>query len=113
MLLRASLGMAIVIGSMGFAPNVYVLIGLRLLQGIITGYGTACTTLIATQTNKDHAGYALATLSTASIAGSLLGPLIGGFLVENFGMQNVFYHRRPNAVGFHYDGHVRERNFHA
>lgn len=91
MLLRASLGMAIVIGSMGFAPNVYVLIGLRLLQGIITGYGTACTTLIATQTNKDHAGYALATLSTASIAGSLLGPLIGGFLVENFGMQNVFF----------------------
>ncbi|MBA2937544.1 multidrug efflux MFS transporter [Paenibacillus sp. CGMCC 1.16610] len=91
MLLRASLGMALVIGSMGFAPNVYVLIGLRLLQGIITGYGTACTTLIATQTEKDHAGYALATLSTASIAGSLLGPLIGGFLVENFGMQNVFF----------------------
>ena len=32
MILRASLGMAIVIGSMGFAQNVYQLIGLRLLQ---------------------------------------------------------------------------------
>lgn len=91
MLLRASLGMAIVIFCMGFAPNVYVLIGLRLLQGIITGYGTACTTLIATQTDRDHAGYALGTLSTANIAGSLLGPMIGGFLVENFGMQDVFF----------------------
>ena len=64
MLLRASLGMAIVIFTMGFAQNVYELIGLRLLQGVITGYGTACTTLIATQTDKEHAGWALGTLST-------------------------------------------------
>jgi MFS family permease len=91
MLLRASLGMAVVIGSMGFAPNVYVLIGLRVLQGAITGYGTACTTLIATQTDIEHAGFALGTLSTANIAGSLLGPMIGGFIEENLGMENVFF----------------------
>ncbi|RKP51493.1 MFS transporter [Cohnella endophytica] len=91
MLLRASLGMAIVIGCMGFATNVYVLIGLRLLQGVITGYATACTTLIATQTDKEHTGYALGLLSTASIAGSLLGPSIGGFIEEGFGLQNVFF----------------------
>ncbi len=91
MLLRASLGMAIVIALMGFAPNVYVLIGLRLLQGAITGYGTACTTLIATQTDKENAGMALGTLSTASVAGSLLGPMIGGLIEENFGLQNVFF----------------------
>ncbi|OME87454.1 MFS transporter [Paenibacillus sp. FSL A5-0031] len=91
MLLRASLGMAIVIGCMGFATNVHVLIGLRLLQGVITGYATACTTLIATQTDKEHSGYALGTLSTASIGGSLLGPSIGGFIEEGFGLQNVFF----------------------
>jgi len=91
MLLRASLGMAVVIGSMGFAPNVYVLIGLRVLQGVITGYGTACTTLIATQTDKEHAGEALGTLSTASIAGSLFGPMIGGYIEENLGFQSVFF----------------------
>lgn len=91
MLLRASLGMAIVIGCMGFAPNAYVLIGLRLLQGVITGYGTACTTLIATQTNDEHAGFALGTLSTANIAGSLLGPMIGGYLAENVGLSYSFF----------------------
>jgi len=91
MILRASLGMAIVIGSMGFAQNVYQLIGLRLLQGAITGYGTACTTLIATQTDKQHAGEALGTLSTASIAGSLLGPMIGGYIAETLGFQPVFF----------------------
>lgn len=91
MILRASLGMAITIGCMGFAPNVYILIGLRLLQGIITGYSTACTALIATQTDKEHAGYALGTLSTASIAGSLLGPTVGGFIDEILGLQSVFF----------------------
>lgn len=91
MLLRASLGMAVVVGSMGFAPNVYVLTGLRLLQGVITGYSTACTTLIATQTDKEHSGWALGTLSTANISGSLLGPTIGGFIAESFGLQNVFF----------------------
>lgn len=91
MLLRASLGMAVVIFSMGFAQNVYQLIGLRLLQGVITGYSTACTTLIATQTDMEHAGWALGTLSTASVAGSLLGPVIGGYIGETFGLQNVFF----------------------
>ncbi|GMA98188.1 multidrug efflux MFS transporter [Pelosinus sp. IPA-1] len=91
MLLRASLGMSVVIGSMGFAQNVYELIGLRLLMGVIAGYSTACTTLIAIQTDKEHAGWALGTLSTANIAGSLLGPMIGGFIAENFGLQKVFF----------------------
>ncbi|GHO90621.1 MFS transporter [Reticulibacter mediterranei] len=91
MLLRASLGMAVVICSMGLAQNVYELVGLRLLQGIITGYSTACTTLIATQTEKEHAGWALGTLSTASIAGGLLGPIIGGGIEESLGLQNVFF----------------------
>ncbi|WP_066868915.1 multidrug efflux MFS transporter [Clostridium mediterraneense] len=91
MLLRASLGMAIVIFTMGFARNVYELIGLRLLQGVISGYSTACTTLIATQTDNENAGWALGVLSTANIAGSLLGPSIGGLIQENFGSQNVFF----------------------
>ncbi|RII34348.1 MFS transporter [Clostridium chromiireducens] len=91
MLLRSSLGMAIIIGCMGFATNAYVLVGLRLLEGVITGFSTACTTLIATQTEKEHAGEALGTLSTASIAGSLLGPVIGGYISEYFGLKNVFF----------------------
>ena len=91
MLLRASLGMAVVIFCMGFTRNVYQLIGLRTLQGAITGYTTACTTLIATQTDREHAGWALATLSTAGIAGSLLGPIIGGFITESFGLPSVFF----------------------
>lgn len=91
MLLRASLGMSIVISTMGLAQNVYQLIGLRILQGVITGYSTACITLIATQTEKEHSGWALGMLSTASISGSLLGPLIGGYLDEILGLKFTFF----------------------
>lgn len=91
MLLRASFGMAIVVGSMGLAQNVYELIALRMLQGVITGYSTACTTLIATQTEKKHAGWALGVLSTAFVSGSLLGPLLGGYLDEFLGLKFTFF----------------------
>lgn len=91
MLLRASLGMSIVIFAMGFAQNIFQFIVLRLLQGVIAGYTTACTTLIATQTERENAGFALGVLSTASISGSLLGPVIGGYVEESFGLSNVFF----------------------
>jgi len=91
MLLRASLGMGIVVFLIGFAPNVHALIGLRLLLGTVAGYSTACNTLIATQTEKESAGFALGMLSTASVAGSLLGPIVGGFIGDTFGLRPVFY----------------------
>ncbi|MGO8670536.1 MAG: multidrug efflux MFS transporter [Capsulimonadaceae bacterium] len=91
MLLRASLGMALIVACTGFSQNVYQLIALRLLMGVITGYSTACITLIATQTDKEHAGWALGTLSTSGISGSLLGPIIGGYIEENLGLPNVFF----------------------
>ncbi len=108
MLLRASLGMALVIGSMGFAGDVSVLIGLRLLLGTITGYSTACTTLIATQTDRENAGFALGTLSTSNIAGSLLGPLLGGYISERYGLQiRLLFHGFLHAHRVCHDGTLR------
>lgn len=95
MLLRASLGMAIIITSMGFAQNVYQLAGLRLLQGTISGFYSASITLVATQAPGARLGWALGTLSTASVAGMLVGPLIGGYLAEVLGLRSVF-----SAIGF-------------
>jgi MFS family permease len=91
MLLRASFGMSVIIFSMAFAQNVYQLIALRMLQGVITGYSTVCITLIAAQTNKKNAGWTLGVLSTSSIAGSLLGPIFGGYIDEIFGLKYVFF----------------------
>ncbi len=91
MLLRASFGMAIVLTLTGFAQNVYQLLALRLLIGLISGYLAAAITLVAGQTPKEHSGWALGTLSTGSVSGSLLGPLIGGWLADIIGLRHVFY----------------------
>ncbi|CAB3393720.1 multidrug efflux MFS transporter [Kyrpidia spormannii] len=91
MLLRASLGMAIVMTAMGFVTSVYQLVGLRLLMGAVSGYIAAAITLIATQTPKEHSGWALGTLSTGTVGGNLMGPLIGGYLAEAIGLRHVFF----------------------
>jgi len=91
MLIRASLGMAVIIFSMGFVQNIYQFIGLRFLMGAVGGYSVACTTMIATQAAKEQVGWALGTLSTSMITGSLFGPMIGGYIAENFGLRNVFF----------------------
>lgn len=91
MLLRASLGMAVILSCTGFVQNVYELVGLRLLLGTIAGFNSGAITLIATQTPKERAGWALGTLSTGVMGGALLGPLLGGFLAEAAGFRNMFF----------------------
>ncbi len=90
MLLRASLGMAIIITCMAFVQNVYQLVGLRLIQGAVSGYISAAITMVATQAPKERSGWALGTLSTGAVGGMLLGPLIGGYLAETWGFRAVF-----------------------
>lgn len=91
MLLRASLGMAIVISLMGAVTSVYQLIGLRLLQGVFSGYISNATALVATGTPKEKSGQVLGTLATGSVTGTLLGPLLGGVTASIFGYRPTFF----------------------
>ena len=91
MLLRASLGMAVVIGMMGLVTNVYQLVGLRLLQGVFSGYISNATALVATGTPKARSGQVLGTLSTGAVTGQLLGPLLGGVTATAFGYRTTFF----------------------
>ncbi|WP_407313208.1 multidrug efflux MFS transporter [Desulfosporosinus sp. SB140] len=91
MLIRASLGMAVIMILIGFVHNIYELVGLRLLMGAISGYVPAAITLVSSQTPREHAGWALGTLASGSVGGSLLGPLVGGTLSELIGLRHVFY----------------------
>jgi DHA1 family multidrug resistance protein-like MFS transporter len=91
MLLRASLGMAIIMTSIGFVHNVWELVGLRLLMGGVSGYISAAITLVATQAPRERSGWAMGTLNTGTVGGSLLGPLFGGFLADELGLRHVFF----------------------
>ncbi|EGV04705.1 transporter, major facilitator family protein [Streptococcus infantis SK970] len=91
MMIRAGLAMTITMGGLAFVPNVFWLLFLRFLNGVFTGFVPNATALIASQVPKEKSGYALGTLSTGVVAGTLTGPFVGGLIAEFFGIRNVFY----------------------
>lgn len=90
MMIRASVVMTFTMGALAFVPNVWWLLLMRLLNGLFAGYIPNSTALIASQVPREKSGYALGTLSTGMIGGSLIGPSIGGLLAQSVGMENVF-----------------------
>ncbi|MBV8657362.1 MAG: MFS transporter [Burkholderiales bacterium] len=91
MLVRAAIGMAIVMSLIGMANSASQLVALRLLAGLVGGYFAAATILIGTQAPAERAGWALGILSTGALAGNLIGPLVGGFLPSHLGIRGTFF----------------------
>ena len=90
MLIRASLGMAVAMSLIGMAQGVWQLVALRLLAGLLGGYASGSTVLVATETPKARSGWALGTLASGIMAGNLVGPLIGGALPPLIGIRATF-----------------------
>lgn len=90
-LVRASLCMALAMGSIGLVQSVGQLVLLRLLAGLLGGYSSGAVVLVATQTPREKAGWALGTLSVGAMAGNLAGPLAGGVLPGLIGIRSTFY----------------------
>jgi DHA1 family multidrug resistance protein-like MFS transporter len=91
MLLRAGFGMGIMTACMGLVNAPWELLLLRFVNGVFSGFIAMAISLQASVTPADKAGRALGTLQTGGIAGSLIGPLIGGVLSEAFGFRGCFY----------------------
>src|SRR3954453_21559426 len=91
MLIRASAGMAVAMSLIGLSQNVYQLVGLRLLAGLLGGYSSGSTVLVATATPRHRTAWALGVLSMGMMAGNLTGPLIGGFLPPLIGIRWTFF----------------------
>ncbi len=91
MLLRSGFGMAIVFTAMGFATQAWHLLALRLLNGTISGFNPAATSLISSSTPKEKMGFAMGISQSGTVAGTILGPLIGGILADTIGFRYIFY----------------------
>lgn len=90
MLLRASLGMAVVIALQAFVTSVWQLLLLRALMGLTSGYIPNAMALVASQVPREKSGWALGTLSTGQVSGVIIGPLLGGFMADHLGLRVVF-----------------------
>ncbi|AMX84674.1 MFS transporter [Geobacillus subterraneus] len=89
-LIRAGIGMGLITSCMAFAHSPMALLVLRFLVGFFSGFITVSFSYLARVVPKDHSGEALGTLQTGSIAGNVIGPLIGGALSDWFGFRPVF-----------------------
>ncbi|MBC7714543.1 MAG: DHA2 family efflux MFS transporter permease subunit [Rhizobacter sp.] len=75
----------------GLAPNLEFLIIFRILQGLAGGALLPTSqTLIYEQFPKEKAGTAGAIFGMSVMVGPALGPVLGGYLTDNFGWRMIF-----------------------
>ena len=91
MLLRATLAASVVVGSMGFVSAPWQLLGLRLLQGTLTGTVPAATALVASTTPPERAGWRLGTLQIVIFVAAGVGPALGGISADMAGIRTSFF----------------------
>ena len=91
MVQRAMFGGSLIILLMAFSTSAEMLVGLRAVQGLITGTVAAANALVAATAPRERAGYAMGALQVGLWSGVAVGPLLGGFLADAFGYRMAFY----------------------
>jgi len=96
----------------GLSSTIYFLIGSRMIQGLgssaLMAVGPAIITTIFPE--KDR-GQALGIIGSIVSVGFITGPLLGGFLVEHFGWQSIFFINLPvGGFGIFLSSRVLERS---
>ena len=78
------------------SPNVYLIIALRVVQGIANAmvYGTVIA-IVSSVFKKGERGRAVGINLTATYLGMSLGPFFGGFLTQYLGWRSVFLFLAP------------------
>ena len=89
-LIRFSFGMALCNVLIAFQTTPEGVVLIRLNQGLVSGFYSASITLIASETPIERTGWALGLLASANLAGSLIGPLLGGYIADTVGIRNDF-----------------------
>lgn len=91
MCMRASGVMACTIFVTGLSQTVWMIIGMRFLQGVFSGYINNATAMMAGETPHQRSGWVMAAMTTAGVAGNLVGPLLGGALSGFCGYRIPFF----------------------
>ena len=91
MVVRATLGGAVVVLMMAFVRTAEELVFLRFIQGMITGVIGSINALVAGIVPRERMGYAMGLMQVGAGVGVGLGPLIGGVVADAFGYDAAFF----------------------
>lgn len=91
MALRAGYGLALTYFLTGVCQNVYQLLGVRILCGLVAGFVPACMSMASSSLPESRMGWGMGLMQTAMASGSIMGPLLGGYMASWFGMRMSFY----------------------
>jgi DHA1 family multidrug resistance protein-like MFS transporter len=91
MVVRALLAITLFVGAMGFAKSPWVLLALRLGQGIFSGFIPPSITLVSVGAPRELQGRVTSSLQAALPAGMILGPVVGELIASLAGTSQVFF----------------------
>ncbi|HEY2383896.1 MAG TPA: MFS transporter [Terriglobia bacterium] len=87
---RATAANALLWFSMAFAHNVWQLLLLRIVLGILGGFTNVAVALVTQLTPKEKVPSVIGTLQSWQILSTAVGPLVGGILATSIGVRNTF-----------------------
>lgn len=84
--------LAVLVSTLGLAPNTLILGGLMALLGVASGYaGVPPGAMLADVAPGERTGTAVGIFRFAGDVGFVLGPLVGGFAASAFGFRLAFW----------------------
>jgi len=88
---RATVANALIWFSMGFAQNVYQLLALRALLGLLGGFNSVSVALITQAAPREKVPHIVGTMQAVQILAAGVGPFVGGILANVIGVRYTFF----------------------
>jgi len=99
LLLGALVGLVVVTVLTAFAPTLPVLLVARFLAGVLGGsVVTIGLAVVTARAPADARGTVLATAQAVQLAGGAMGPVVGGLVLDRWGLHAVFFAAAVPAV---------------
>ena len=87
MAIRAGYGLALTYFLTGVCQDVYQLLLVRIVCGVVAGFVPACMSMASSSLPEERMGWGMGLMQTAVASGTIMGPLMGGYLSSWFGMR--------------------------
>ncbi|MNF73430.1 Multidrug resistance protein MdtH [compost metagenome] len=91
MIIRALLALALCQGLAAITDDPWLLVAIRVMQGALAGFLAAAQAYALACCDSSRRGHTLARLQSATAVGSLIGPVLGGWLMDVSGFALLCY----------------------